>query len=217
MAPLVALSVLLPLTLPFASIHTNADFEAFALLPWNNTLIAPRHVPLAMTITVCLFSALLFIRRSSFKLLQVGLVCAALFVTGQVAQSEIRAASARIGSSHLGAPSWIDRAVPRGTPVAVLWRRNPAWSARRTLAREQALWQAELFNSSVRLFFYLGTPMNYDLPQSPARMRDGHLLVPGSERSYRYVLAASPTSLDGKVVGRDRKAELVLYRLRDLA
>ena len=59
--PLVVVSVLLPLTLPFSDVLNTATWGSKpALVPWSNTLIAERHVPVAMMVMICLFSLLLF-------------------------------------------------------------------------------------------------------------------------------------------------------------
>jgi hypothetical protein len=218
LAPLVAISALLPLTLPFAHVHTNADFEALALLPWSSKLIAARHVPYAMAAMVLMLSLLLFARRSSVALLAVGLVAVNLWFLGLVAQHEMRAASLRVPTSHASSPGWIDAAVPRGERVAVLWVRDPHWSARTTLNREQALWKDEVFNSSVAGFFYAGRKMSYDLPQEHALIRRGEVLLPSAAAyRYRYLLTTARIHLNGAIVARDRKAGLALYRLADLA
>jgi hypothetical protein len=53
----------LPLVLPYATVHANADFDAFALLPWSNGLIGGQHVHFAMAVTALLLCAIAFPRR----------------------------------------------------------------------------------------------------------------------------------------------------------
>ncbi len=212
---LIVVAVVLPLSLPYARVRTNADFEALALLPWNNNLIAPRHVPLALAVTAAILLPLLFVRRGTIVLLQVGLVVVILWFVGSVATHEIRSASLQLPSSRVAAPSWIDRAVPRGERVAALWIRSPGWSTATALGHEHDLWRAEFFNASVGPFLYAGTPMHYGLPETAARLSDGRLILQSrAAAGIRYLLVASPVALDGRVVARDRKAGLRLYRLR---
>ena len=56
--------------------------------------------------------------------------------------------------------------------------------------------------------------MHYDLPASRGNLSSGRVsLLRGVEDPYRYVLVASPIRMDGRVIGRDRKAGLTLYEL----
>jgi hypothetical protein len=190
----------------------NADFEALALVPWSNRLIAPGHVPLVLAVTASALLPLLLVRRSSLLVLQVGLVAAAFWLVGHVASNEIGKASVQVPTSHLADPSWVDAAVPSGAHVAVLWQREPGWSAATALAREHALWRAEFFNWSVERYFYLGTPMHYGLPEAPLRLHAGAAV------GFRYWLTASPFPLPGNVIAADPKAGLRLYeRVRPAA
>ncbi len=209
LVPLVAGSALLPLTLPFAQVHANADFEALALLPWSNRLIGAGHVPLAMSLAVLALSLPLLVRRPSVVLLQVGLVAVALWFLGAVAGSEMRTAARQVPTSRAAKPGWVDEAAGPGARVAVLWARDPRWRPPTALAREQALWQAELFNRSIVTVLYAGSRMSYDLPQRPATVRAGRL----AGQRLRYVLTTANERLAGAVVARDRRAGLVLYRL----
>ena len=212
--PLLVAASLLPLVLPYASVHTNADFDALALLPWNNSLIANRNVHDAMAMTAALLAATLIPRRSSLALLQIGVVAALLWLVGLVARHDIASASLQVPTSRLGDRSWIDDSVPRGARVAVLWAPLKAWSFGTDILRQQALWRAEFFNPSVGSFFYVDTPMYYDLPATRAQLRDGHLVLPpGTKQTYRYLLVASPVRINGRVIGRDRRAGLTLYGL----
>jgi hypothetical protein len=161
-----------------------------------------------MAVSALALTALLLVRRRSFALLQVGLVALALWFTGLVAAGEMRRASEQLPTSHLAAPSWIDAAVPAGATVAVVWRREPSWSEPVVLAREHALWRAELFNRAVGPYYDTGPPMHYGLPESP---------LPPAGPGTRYVLSASPLRLGGRVIARDRAAHLVLYRLTTTA
>jgi hypothetical protein len=208
LALLLVPAALLPLALPYGQVLTNADFEALALLPWSNSLIAPGHVPLALAVTAAVLLPLLLLRRPSLLVLQVGLVAAFFWLVGHVATNEIQKASVQVPTSHLAAPSWVDAAVPARARVAVLWRREPGWSPATTLEREHALWRAEFFNWSVERYFYVGTPMHYGLPEAPLRL--GGAAAAG----FRYWLTASPLPLPGKVIAADPRAGLWLYALR---
>jgi hypothetical protein len=216
LVPLLAAGALVPLILPYSKVHTNAGFDALALIPWHNKLIAERHVPAAMAITVGILSLLLLVRRRSFVLLQIGLVAVGLWIVGMVAQRNMDSVSLEIASSRVAKPSWVDASVPAGARVAVLWKRAPGWSDGRALIRQQALWKAEFFNTAIKRFFYVGSPMYFDLPETTASLRHGRVALPGLTR-YRYLLVAAPTQIDGRVIARDKRAHLVLYRLREPA
>jgi hypothetical protein len=204
LALLLVPAALLPLALPYAHVLTNADFEALALLPWHNKLIAGRNVPVALAVTAAILLPLLFVRRGSIVFLQVALVGGCFVLVGLIAARDMRNASVQVPTSHLLAPSWIDRAVRPGGRVAVLWRRDPRWSQATTLGREHALWRAEFFNWSIARYFSVGAPMHYGLPATPVRLGSRAL------DRFPYVLTASPLRL-GRVVARDREAGLYLY------
>ena len=203
----------LPLVLPYASVHGNAEFDALALLPWSNSLVAGRNVHYAMAVTALVLSALLLSRRGSIVMAQVLVVALGLSLMGLLAAAEIRANSLKPTSSRFDDRSWVDEAVPAGANVAVVWRAEADWSRATLVHREQALWRAEFLNSSVDRFFYLGTPMNYGLPETRATLVRGRLAAPSDTRPYRYVLTAGSVPLDGRVIARDAAAGLVLYRL----
>jgi Dolichyl-phosphate-mannose-protein mannosyltransferase len=205
-------AVLLPLTLPYQHVLTNADFEALALLPWNNTLIAPRNVPIALTVTAAILLPTLLLRRNSILVGQAAFVAAVFFVVGLVAAHEVTRASTQLPTSHQTAPAWVDAAIPAGANVAVVWKRDPRWPERIALGREHSLWRAEFFNRSVKRYYYLGTPMHYDLPETQAKLGHGRVSFPGGA-AFRYVLAASDLAVHGRVVARDERAHLVLYKL----
>jgi hypothetical protein len=212
--PLTIAASALPLLLPYAKVHTNAGFDALALLPWHNPLVAERNVPVAMAVTVALCSVAILVRRQSFVLLHVGLATTGLWMIGLAASRNMEAAALQIASSRLAAPSWVDGAVPHQTPVGVLWTPTRGWTGATTMKREQALWKAEFFNSSIKQFTYLGTPMHYGLPQLRAHVVRDRLVVTGTTIRYRYVLAAAPIPVAADVVARDLKAHLTLYELR---
>src|SRR5262249_44726227 len=151
-----------PLLLPYADVHSLADFDALALLPWHNKLIADRNVPYAMAVTAGLLGLLLIPRRRSVTVLQVSMIAVLLWFIGAVARNDMATASIDIATSHPAKLSWVDASVPRAARVAVLWAPDRAWSLRRFMRREQALWRAEFVNRSISRFFYVWRPMHYD-------------------------------------------------------
>jgi hypothetical protein len=211
--PLLVAASALPLVLPYATVDPNAQFDALALLPWNNSLIAARNVHYAMAVVAAILCVSLIPRRSSIALMQVGLVAVLLWFVGLVARDQIAAASLLVPSSRLNDLSWIDASVPPEASVAVVWAPERGWSFHTIIRREQALWRAEFFNPSVRRFFYVGAPMFYDLPSTRVRLRDGRLIARPGTTIPRYLLVASPVRIDGRAIARDRRAGLVLYRL----
>ena len=147
LVPLLVAAAALPLVLPYANVHSLATFDALALLPWHNKLIADRNVHYAMAVTAGLLALLLIPRRSSFAVLQVALLAVLLWFLGAVARNDMAAASVDIRTSHPSDRSWVDHSVPPGAKVAVLWAPPRGWSLRKLIRREQALWRA---NSSTR-------------------------------------------------------------------
>ncbi len=212
--PMLLAAAALPLSLPYASVHSNADFDSLALLPWNNKLIANRNVHYGMAVAAGLLVLTLIPRRRTLALLQVGLVAALLWVVGLVAQHEVALASIHVPTSHLRSRSWIDVVVPHGQAVGIVWAPQTGWPLATFVRQEQALWRAEFLNASVTRVFYVGAPMNYDLPETRIALRGGKLVLPpGTPGIYAYALAASSVRLAGVPVARDRAARLTLYRL----
>jgi hypothetical protein len=64
----------------------------------------------------------------------------------------------------------------------------------------------------VQRYYYLGTPMHYDLPEKRATIHNREVALPGGS-AVRYLIAGSQLALDGRIVARDRRAHLVLYKL----
>jgi hypothetical protein len=215
--PLLVAAAALPLVLPYARVHSNADFDALALLPWHNKLIAERNVPYAMAVTALVLGALLLWHHRSAAVFQVVLVALGLWLLGAVARHNIADSSVQVRTSHPRHRAWVDAAVPAGARVPVLWSPSPSWPLAKILRREQALWRAEFLNPSIARFFYTGRPMHYDLPAATARLSFGQVFVPGGGGEvYSYLLVASPVRIAGSVVARDKRAGLTLYRLRAL-
>src|SRR5262249_15475679 len=63
LVPLLIAAAALPLVLPYADVHGNADFDSLALLPWHNKFIADRNVHLAMAVTALVLALVLIPRR----------------------------------------------------------------------------------------------------------------------------------------------------------
>jgi hypothetical protein len=205
----------LPLALPYGDVLGNASFEALALLPWNNTLLAKSHVPLAMAIFVASLCLLGLVRRSSIVLLQVLFVAASMWLLTLIGQGQMATSADWVGSDHAADPAWIDHLVG-DAPVAVLWRRDPSWTPRLTVKRADAIWRSEFFNDRVVAFYALGKRMPYDLPTTQAGLVGQHVIDAEQRRAladYGYILTASPLRIDGVVVARDRRAGLTLFRV----
>jgi hypothetical protein len=211
LVPLLVAAAALPLVLPYADVHSLADFDALALLPWHNSLIADRNVPYAMAVAAALLALLLIPRRRWSAPLQLAVVAVLLWFTGAVARHDMATSSVDIRTSHPADLSWVDASVPHAARVAVLWAPGRGWSLGTFARREQALFRAEFVNPSIRRFFYVGTPMHYDLPASRTRLAGGRI---AAWPAGRYLLFAGAARIDGRVVARDRRAGLVLYELR---
>jgi hypothetical protein len=214
LVPLIVLAAALPLVLPYADVHSNAGFDALALLPWHNSLIADRNVHYGMAVAAWLLAILLIPRRRSIAVAQVAIVGVLLLFMGVVARNNIAKNSTDIATSHPDRRSWIDRAVPPRAAVAALWAPAHGWSLRTTLRREQALWRAEFLNQSIKEVFWVGGRMHYDLPTERTRLSRGRLILTSHRgNSYRYAVVVKPVSIRGHLIATDAKAKLSLYRL----
>jgi hypothetical protein len=181
------------------------------MVPWRNV----PHQTVFMAITAAVLSTCLLLRGRLAPTVQIAAVLFMMWLTGALAVDEMRSAAKAVPTSFRSDPRWVDSRVG-GQPVAIVWRENPSWSSKTLRYRQHSIFDAEFFNRSLKDVFFVGQPMQYELPQTRLRRVDGRLTAPshrGQPKAYSYALATSTLRLAGSVVGHDAKAGLVLYRL----
>jgi len=214
----VALSVaaVLPALLPFRRfIDTSATSDTLMLLPWwslQDRTISLAHVWVAVLVLGGVFAALFALVPRRFALV---LPLAVLVYFG-VTLKPIQAGAHGIRHAGEGAlftgitakhADWIDRAVPDGATVAVLWT---ARTDRFTVNEN------EFFNRSVGPVYYLTEPTPGGLPETKVTVgaRDGVVrLGDGTPLSLRYLLVDGSIAPEGTPVARDRRKGMTVYRL----
>ncbi len=126
-------------------------------------------------------------------------------IAGKWRQASILNLYAGIANPH---PDWIDRRIGRDSEAAVIWSGN---------TDRYSIWQNELFNRSLRRFYYTGLPLPGDLPEIPLRVDRRTGLMRGLDgRTVRedYVLTDGSVALEGRVIAHDARKGMLLYRVR---
>jgi len=102
---------------------------------------------------------------------------------------------------------WIDKRVPDGDPVAVLWTGR---------ADRFTVNQNEFFNRAVGPVYYTEAPTPGGIGETPVRVdpRDGTLrTAEGATIDARYALLDGSISPDGEIVAQDAPLGMTLWRL----
>ena len=208
----VALAAALPGALPYEDlIGLSAVSDTIALLPlWSlsDSGVGLENVGLVVVCASILAGlVLLFVPRRYALVLPV-LVLAFFAVSQKPIQGKQRTAS--IGSLFAGITvphrDWIDRAVGPKADVVAIWSGN---------TDRYAIWENEIFNRSVGTVYDTGAPLAGDLPETPLRADrlTGLLRDPdGKPVRAAYVLTDGSVSLQGRVVARDERKGMLLYR-----
>ncbi len=206
----VGIAVALPVLLPFgALINQTAVSDTFGLfLPWaiqNRLMDATLTAPIVLAGAVAAAVIAVMVRPRFAWLLVVA--TSAFFVLSGVAVDKRtdRASQGALAQGISGAPDWIDRAVPSGTVVAVLY---PGW------LEPLKVWENEFFNHSLGPVYTIGVPLPGALPENVALIDSNGSVtdLSGNPISGRYVLSDSSVHLSGDVVASDSARGLNLVK-----
>ena len=202
----------LPVLLPYGRLFAGeAVSDTLAVLPW--WWAHDRFLPLgavrwaALAASVAAGALFVAVPPRSALLHAVPVAAYFVLVTAYAAAGAhgMRSASvaARDAGVGAGAPDWVDRAVGRGTPVAVVWT---------GLLPTYAVWETEFFNRSAGPVYYTGEPLPGHLPETLVTRRGrGTFVVDGKPVLARYALADGSVGLAGDLIAS--QAGLSLYRL----
>jgi len=212
----VGVAAVLPALLPFRRfIDTSAISDTLMLLPWwslQDSAISLGHVWIAVLALGAALAALFAFVPARFAL-AVPLVVVCYFAVTlkpiQAGAHGIRQAGEGALFQGIGAEhrDWIDRAVPDGADVAVLWTGRPD----RFTVNEN-----EFFNRSVGRVYYLMDPtpggfsetkVTIGGPDGVVRLPDGKPLRP------RYLLVDDSIAPAGTRLARDERKGMTLYRI----
>ena len=200
----VGLCCLLPALLPIGRFAYNATFQSVALLPWLK-LDASYSVVAMLVATFTLGGGALWLMCRRDAIGYLWLLPAIWMSTVGAITVLYNADSASYGASTFSGrqADWIDRAVPEGARVAIVWQQGPEG---RALPVEFSLMVTEFFNPSLGDVYRIGPPTYYEgfLPTIPViRRSDGGIVAESGRRvEARYVLVTCRTPVVGRVVSR---------------
>jgi len=206
---------ILPVAVPFAKfVNPSAVSDTFGLLPWWWLQDQGVHFGALriVALVVGLIAAAAFVlapRRFAlgFSLLAgIYFVCASVVVENGrhgIHQTAVGSLWAGIRVTH---PDWIDRTVGRDANVSFLWHYT---------GETRPLWNNELFNRSVGKVYTVNGPDPADggLPETPVHERRDGTLVTATGDAPRVGYAVSYTDVAGRVLARDARIGLALYRV----
>lgn len=209
------LAVLLAVVFPYTRfIDESAKSDTLAILPmWSayGSLLFDSVTISVLAAALALAALFLFVPARFAVLVPV----AVLVWFGVVSKSVwsgprgfVQAGAGALFQGIRGVPrDWIDRTVPEGADVGIVWT---GISDRFTVN------QNEFFNRSVGPVYYVGGPTPGNLPETEVRVgpRDGVLRrSDGTPLTDRYLLTDASLELDGRALARDVPLGLTLWRV----
>lgn len=211
----VAALCLLAIVLPIDRLAYNAGFQSPALLPWLE-LSRPRGVLLLAVGAFVAALGVLWLRLGETGARRLWSVVAAwmTLVALMAVDTGIEAAALFARTFEPGKEAWIDRAVPRGADVVVVWREEaPAGTPDPFYF---SVMVNEMFNAGVGDVYAVGGPTHYEsfLPTRPAAAGpDGTLRdEAGTPVGADFVLTSCRTPIEGRIVARSPTVPLQLVR-----
>lgn len=204
----------LPAAIPYERfIETGAVSDTLMLLPlWSlqDTITLPRVDEAVLVAGLAAAAAFLLVPRRFALAFPLGVLAyfALAFTPVTIGSHGIRLASVGAGFTGIGAEhrDWVDRTVPKGATVAVLWS---------GLSDRFTVNQNEFFNRSLGGIYTLRGPLPGNLPgETPVAIGDDGIIrrLDGSPVLEDYVLADGTIALDGEPVARDMRLGLTVYR-----
>jgi hypothetical protein len=197
----VAAAAVLPVALPYgALINQTAVSDTFGLfLPWaiQNRLGDPALTPYVVAAGALLAVLVIVMVRPAAAWLVIAVV-AGFFVISSTAVDKRtdKASQGALSQGISGAPDWIDRGVPSGASVAILYPGT---------LEPLKVWENEFFNRSLGSVYAIGVALPGQLPETVAQIgNDGSVTDrSGNPLTGEYVLSDASVHLDGDVVVAD--------------
>jgi len=209
----------LPGVLPYQRlITTNAVSDTLTLLPiWSlQTALFPLEQTALVVVLASMCAAALFVlvpRR--YALIMPALILVYFAVSHKSIEGKHKTAS--VGALFAGITlqrDWVDQEVGHDASVATIWSGQ---------ASPYAIWENEIFNRSLRRFYFLHSQLAGDLPEQKLKVdpETGVMSTGGRPVLSRYALADSSVQLDGKLLRQDPRTGMTLYetngRLRQVS
>jgi hypothetical protein len=196
--------------LPIDRLGYNANFQSVALLPWLRLDVSGPVMAACVTAFTLACGALWLICRRDrvgYLWIVVALWMAAVGAITVISDGSSASKSATAFSGR--AADWVDRSVPAGTRVPVIWEQG---NERRPLRVDFWLMVTEFFNRSIGDVYRIGEPTYYEvfLPTVPVTSRpDGSIVERRAGRiESPYVLATCLAPVEGKVLARSPRGSL---------
>jgi dolichyl-phosphate-mannose-protein mannosyltransferase len=199
----------LPGVLPYQRlITTNAVSDTLTLLPiWSlQTSFFPLEQTALVVVLACMCAAALFVvvpRR--YALILPALILVYFAVSQKPIEGKHKTAS--VGALFAGITlqrDWVDQEVGHDQSVATIWSGQ---------ASPYAIWENEIFNRSLRRFYFLHSQLAGDLPESKVKVdsKTGVMTSGGRPVISRYALADSSVQLGGTELLQDPRTGMTLY------
>ena len=205
-----------PALLPIRRLDYNAGLQALALVPWGTLSLTEVGTALLVGLLTLGFGVLWLTARPGATARLWAMLAVWLTVLGVFTVESNRDSAERTAAAFDGlAATWVDRAVPRGSRVAVLWDET---RARKDLPDSFYFWLmvTEFFNDRIGEVYRLGPLTRYEdtLPTVPARLGPGRsLLADGRPVRVDYALVTCRTPVVGQQVAEAPRGALRLVRV----
>jgi hypothetical protein len=190
-------------------INQTAVSDTFGLfLPWaiQNRLGDPALTPYVVAGGGLVAVLVLVLVRPRWAWLVAAVVVAFLVVSGVAVDKRTdKASQGALQQGISGVPDWIDRAVPAGADVSVLYPGT---------LEPLKVWENEFFNRSLGSVYAIGVALPGQLPETVAAIgNDGGVTDrSGNPLSGTYVLSDASVHLAGEVVAADDARGLSIIR-----
>jgi Dolichyl-phosphate-mannose-protein mannosyltransferase len=199
----------LPGVLPYQRlITTNAVSDTLTLLPiWSlQTALFPIEQTTLVVVLACMCAAALFVLVPRRYALVLPVIVLAYFAISQKPiEGKHKAASVGALFSGITLPrEWVDQEVGHDQAVATIWSGQTS---------PYAIWENEIFNRSLRRFYYLHSQLAGDLPEQKLKVdaETGVMSSGGNPVRARYALTDSSVQLDGRMLRQDPRTGMTLY------
>lgn len=210
----IAACCLLAVFLPVDRLDYNAGFQSVALLPWIGLSLPPAPLAVALGGFVIGFGTLWLLCRPD----RVGRLWLAtgvwMSVVGVWAVGSNAHTTEGFARAFEGRPAtWVDRALPEGSDVAVLLDETRAAPGR---PDPLSFWLmvTEFFNKRVGIVYRIGPPTYYEtfLPTVPVGVRSDGSIFDAQGRTLRvpYLLASCRAPVAGRVLAQAPRGALRL-------
>jgi hypothetical protein len=199
---------------PWSDVPRAANPQNLASLPF---LVPPTAAWSAVAaVTVAVLALALWLRVPAHKLGYLWMTIGGWFVlTAFVAVTVfVSAASKTERWRPADDASWIDRIVPDGAAVAVLWSERGSERYAAVADKQRVVWLNEFYNRSIGRVYELGPKMPYNLPAQRVRTESRAVrTLSGAPVMAPYVLVRCPMAIDGALVAEHAASGARLYRM----